>query len=41
MTINVPVDADQAEAKFDKGLLRVILPKLERARPKVIEVKAK
>ena len=41
VTINVPVDADQAEAKFDKGLLRVILPKLERARPKVIEVKAK
>jgi len=41
VTINVPVDADQAEAKFDKGVLTVILPKLERARPKVIEVKAK
>ncbi|MCD6287263.1 MAG: Hsp20/alpha crystallin family protein [Anaerolineae bacterium] len=41
VTVNVPVDADQAEAKFDKGVLTVILPKLERARPKVIEVKAK
>ena len=41
VTVNVPVDADQAEAKFDKGVLTVILPKLERARPKMIEVKAK
>jgi HSP20 family protein len=41
VTINVPVDADQAEAKFDKGVLTVILPTLERAKPKVIEVKAK
>ncbi len=40
VTVNVPVDADQAEAKFDKGVLTVTLPKLERARPKVIEVKA-
>jgi len=41
VTVNVPVDAGQAEAKFDKGVLTVILPKLERVRPKVIEVKAK
>jgi len=41
VTVNVPVDAGQAEAKFDKGVLTVILPKLERVRPKVIEVMAK
>lgn len=41
VTVNVPIDADQAEAKFDKGVLTVILPKLEQAKPKVIEVKAK
>ena len=38
--INVDIDADRAEAKFEKGILMVILPKAERARPKVIEVKA-
>ena len=41
VTINVPVDADQAEAKFDKGVLTIILPKLERVRPKVIGVKSR
>lgn len=38
--INVGIDAERAEAKFEKGILMVILPKSERARPKVIEVKA-
>ena len=40
VTINVPIDADRAEAKFDKGILTIILPKAEHARPKVIAVKA-
>jgi len=39
LTINVPVEADRAEAKFDKGILTVVLPKAEHARPKVIQVK--
>jgi HSP20 family protein len=38
--INVAIDAERAEAKFEKGILMVILPKSERAKPKVIEVKA-
>lgn len=37
--INVDIDADRAEAKFEKGILMVILPKSERARSKIIEVK--
>jgi HSP20 family protein len=39
VTINVPIDADRAEAKFDKGILTIILPKAEHARAKVIQVK--
>jgi HSP20 family protein len=39
VTINVPIDADRAEAKFDKGILTIILPKAEHARARVIEVK--
>jgi HSP20 family protein len=38
--INVEIDAERAEAKFDKGILMVILPKSERAKAKVIEVKS-
>ena len=40
VTINVPIDADRAEAKFDKGILTIILPKAEHARAKVIVVKS-
>ncbi len=35
-----PVDAANAEAKIENGLLTLHLPKSEDARPKVIEVKA-
>ena len=35
-----PVDADQAEAKVENGVLTVRIPKAESARPKQIEVKA-
>lgn len=39
--INVPVDVDQAEAKFDNGVLTLILPKSKEARPKVIKINTK
>ena len=35
------VKADKIEAKFDKGVLKVILPKVEEAKKKEIEVKVK
>ena len=40
LTINVPVEAERAEAKFDKGLLTIILPKAESAKPRMIEVRS-
>jgi HSP20 family protein len=33
------VDADRVEARFENGLLTIQLPKVERARPREIEVK--
>jgi HSP20 family protein len=36
-----PVEADKAEAKIENGVLTLRLPKVEEARPKTIEVKAK
>jgi HSP20 family protein len=33
------VDAERAEARYDTGLLTIQLPKVERARPREIEVK--
>jgi HSP20 family protein len=39
--INVPVEADQAEAKFENGVLTLILPKSTEARTKVIKISAK
>jgi HSP20 family protein len=40
-SFNLPstVDADKAEAKFEKGVLRISLPKKEEAKPKQIKVK--
>jgi len=35
------IDADAAEAKFEDGVLEVILPKAKEAKPKQIEVTAK
>ena len=39
LRLNVPVDADKAEAVFEDGQLRLTLPKAEAAKPKVIAVK--
>jgi HSP20 family protein len=39
--INVPIEVDQAEAKFDNGVLTLILPKSKEARPKVIKISTK
>jgi HSP20 family protein len=41
LSINVPVDADRAEAKFENGVLILTIPKAEAARPKQIQVTSK
>jgi HSP20 family protein len=41
LQLNVPVQADKAEAVFENGLLTLTLPKAESVRPKLIPVKAK
>jgi HSP20 family protein len=41
LNINVPVDADKAEAKFENGLLTLTIPKAEAAKPKQIRVTSK
>jgi len=41
LTFNVPVQADKAEAVFEKGVLTLTVPKAEEIRPKIIKVKAK
>jgi len=41
LNINIPVDADKAEAKFEDGLLTLTIPKAEAAKPKTIQVVSK
>lgn len=41
LTLNVPVNTDQAEAVFENGVLTLTLPKAEESKPKTIEVKRK
>ncbi len=41
LTLNVPVDTDQAEATFENGVLTLTVPKAEESKPKSIEVKRK
>lgn len=41
LQLNVPVEADKAEATFENGLLTLTLPKAQAIRPKSIPVKAK
>lgn len=40
LTLNVPVQADKAEAAFENGLLTLTIPKSEAVKPKSIKVKA-
>lgn len=37
--LNIPVQADKAEARFENGVLTITLPKAEAAKPKSIKVK--
>jgi HSP20 family protein len=41
LTFNVPVQADKAEAVFEKGVLTLTVPKAEEIKPKVIKVQTK
>ena len=41
LNINVAVDADKAEAKFENGLLTLTIPKAAAVRPKTIQVVSK
>lgn len=40
ITLNVPVEADKAEASFKDGILTLTLPKAEETRPRVIKVQS-
>lgn len=41
LNINIPVDADKAEARYDNGLLTLVIPKAETIRPRTIKVESK
>jgi HSP20 family protein len=41
VNINIPVDADRAEAKFDNGMLTLSIPKAEAVKPRTITVTAR
>jgi HSP20 family protein len=41
LTLNVPVNADKANARFENGRLMLHLPKVEEAQAKRIQVHAK
>jgi HSP20 family protein len=41
LNINIPVDANKAEAKFEDGLLTLVVPKTEAVKPKTIAVMSK
>lgn len=41
LTLNVPVEANKAEAVFENGVLTLTLPKAEETKPKAIKVKSK
>lgn len=41
LRLNVPVQADKAEATFDKGVLTLTIPKQEEIKPKTIKVTTK
>ena len=39
LRLNIPVQADKAEATFEKGILTLTIPKQEKIKPKQIKVK--
>jgi HSP20 family protein len=41
LTLSMPVQADQAEAVFEKGVLKLTIPKAEELKPKVIKVQSR
>jgi HSP20 family protein len=41
LTLNVPIEVENAEAVFENGVLTLTLPKAEETKPKVIKVKGK
>jgi HSP20 family protein len=41
LRLNIPVQADRAEASFDKGILTLNIPKQEELKPKTIKVTSK
>jgi HSP20 family protein len=41
LTLNVPVQAEKAEASFDNGLLTLTIPKAESVKPRTIKVQSK
>lgn len=41
LNLNVPVEAAQAEAHFDNGLLTLVIPKAESVKPRTIRVNGK
>jgi len=41
LSLNVPVEAEKAEATFDNGLLTLTIPKAESVKPKTIKIKSR
>jgi HSP20 family protein len=41
LRLNIPLQADKAEATFDKGVLTLTIPKQEQIKPKTIRVTSK
>ncbi len=41
LRLNIPVDTDKADASFERGVLKLTLPKSEEAKPRTIKVKAR
>jgi HSP20 family protein len=40
LTLNVPVQSEKAEAVFENGVLKLIIPKAEEVKPRQIKVKS-
>ncbi|MBN1661218.1 MAG: Hsp20/alpha crystallin family protein [Anaerolineae bacterium] len=40
LTLNVPVQAEKAEAAFENGVLKLTIPKAEKIKPRQIKVKS-